>query len=280
MSPWRLGRRLALAGLAWFALGGGRGSAQAPPPGRVHEPVGPSTPAHPTREAGAPPKTAPSPVGSSAPVAPPVSRTVSPARLQVTQGSLGEAGDGALRVEVPRMRAVLPGAGGDEAELHFTWLGPTQGLVPLASGELRQQVGLKLRARDACNLVYVMWRIQPRAGLVVSVKRNEGQQASSECGAGGYRNVRPRFRASLPALVEGKAHRLAARLRGDALEVRVDGVPVWRGVLGPDAAGLAGPVGVRTDNGRFLLRLEVPEHAKPPEAGGSAASTALPTSRE
>ena len=35
----------------------------------------------------------------------------------------------------------------------------------------------KLRAEDACNLVYVMWRIEPQSRLVVSVKRNPGQHA-------------------------------------------------------------------------------------------------------
>ena len=155
MSRWRAGPPLALAGLAWFALGGGRGAAEAPPPGRASSAIKPAFTAHPPADAGASGAT-PSPVGSPAPRASPAPRTVSPPRLQVTQGSLEEASDGALRVEVPRMRAVLPGSGGDEAELHFSWLGPTEGLVPLASGELRQQVGLKLRAQDACNLVYVM----------------------------------------------------------------------------------------------------------------------------
>ena len=30
--------------------------------------------------------------------------------------------------------------------------------------DARRQVGLKLRARDGCNVVYVMWRIEPKAG--------------------------------------------------------------------------------------------------------------------
>ena len=41
-------------------------------------------------------------------------------------------------------------------------------------GELRRQFGLKLRAQDACNLVYVMWRIEPASKLVVSIKCRTG----------------------------------------------------------------------------------------------------------
>jgi hypothetical protein len=56
------------------------------------------------------------------------------------------------------------------AEAHFTYLGSTGNEARLGSGELRRQFGLKLRAEDACNLVYAMWRIEPESKLVVSVK--------------------------------------------------------------------------------------------------------------
>jgi hypothetical protein len=57
-----------------------------------------------------------------------------------------------------------------------------------------------LRAEDACNLVYLMWRIEPESRLVVSVKRNPGQHASAECGNRGYQNVKPRYSAPIPSL--------------------------------------------------------------------------------
>jgi hypothetical protein len=52
-------------------------------------------------------------------------------------------------------------------EARLTYLGHTRDVARLGSGAMREQFGLKLRAHDACNLVYAMWRIgglpEPRA---------------------------------------------------------------------------------------------------------------------
>jgi len=195
-------------------------------------------------------------------------------RMKVTQGKLESLPNGRLVIEEPKVRAVANSGPSREAlgiqalrgqalsasearvaELRFTYLGATREQKPLASGELRRQVGLKLRARDGCNVVYVMWRIEPKPGLVVSVKSNPGQHRSDDCGNGGYQTVKPRTKARLPELAPGDSHTLRAELQGAVLKVRVDGESVWEGTLPAEALSFDGPVGLRTDNGRFQVEL-------------------------
>ncbi|RKH00643.1 hypothetical protein D7V97_30020 [Corallococcus sp. CA053C] len=189
-------------------------------------------------------------------------------QLTVTQGDaqevLGSVPDG-LRfgIEGPRLRAVAPETTGDDVGLRFTWLGATDPVLPLASGKLREQVGLKLRAKDGCNVIYAMWRIAPSAGIVVNFKRNPDDHRSGECGGHGYTTVRPRFMEPLDPLVPGQAHVLRARIAADVLTVFVDGKRVWEGLLPADALTLEGPVGMRTDNARVRFQLLVPQAGGP-----------------
>jgi hypothetical protein len=176
-------------------------------------------------------------------------------QLQVTQGSLSEGAGGRLAVEASKVRAVAPGLEATAAELRFKYLGPTRVQKALASGESRQQLGLKLRAQDGCNVVYVMWRMGPKAGLHVSVKSNPKDHTSTECGNEGYTQVRGRRERPVPKLVPGASHTLYAEWEGKALRVQVDGVLAWEGTLPPEAFAFEGPVGLRTDNGRFELEL-------------------------
>ncbi len=190
-------------------------------------------------------------------------------RMKATQGKLEPVPGGRLRIEEPKVRAVVSTGEGPKtralmagvreearvAELRFTYLGATREQKPLQSGELRRQVGLKLRARDGCNVVYVMWRLAPKAGLVVSMKHNPGMSRSDDCGNGGYRTVKPRSKGTVPRLEPGGSHNLRAELQGTELKVRVDGEIVWEGVLPAEALTFDGPVGLRTDNGRFDVEL-------------------------
>lgn len=178
-----------------------------------------------------------------------------PSGLRATEGALKAEENGQVRVETPKMRAVASGTTGPVTELRFTYLGPTEEQKALASGEMRRQLGLKLRARDGCNVVYVMWRLEPKPGLVVSLKYNPGQSTSAECGNRGYTTVRPERHASVPELKPGDPHVLRAELDGRALRVRVDGASVWEGELPAEALTFDGPPGVRTDNARVDLRL-------------------------
>jgi hypothetical protein len=177
------------------------------------------------------------------------------ARWCVTLGRVDAAADGRARVTAAKMRAVVPRSDGNAAELLFVYRGPSDDAAPLASGEMRRQIGIKLRAEDGCNLVYVMWRLEPKARIVVSLKRNAGQRAHRECGTRGYRNLTPGDGIATPPLVPGDTHSLAAEMIGAQLRVRADGAIVWQGEVGADAAALRGAAGIRTDNGKFDVEL-------------------------
>jgi hypothetical protein len=160
-----------------------------------------------------------------------------------------------FRINVPMLRAWVGQHPRSAVEVEFIYLGPSAALAPLASGELRRQIGLELRARDGCNLLYVMWRIEPEQRLVVSLKSNPGQQRHAECGDRGYLALEPDADEPLPALIAGEPHVLRASLSGEQLEVWVDGRSRWRGRLPRAAASLQGPVGLRSDNARFDVRV-------------------------
>ncbi len=173
-------------------------------------------------------------------------------RLCVTKGA---ASIGATVTE-PTMRAVALGSSGDAASLTFVFRGDTATSRELASGESRRQLGLKLRAQDGCNLLYVMWRLDPKPSLAVSLKRNPGKRTHRECGANGYTRLKPTRDATLapiPALTPGASHTLRAELAGNDLLAWIDDQLVWRGPLPPAARDLTGPAGLRSDNVSFDL---------------------------
>jgi hypothetical protein len=187
----------------------------------------------------------------SAPRTFPVSR----GSLCVTEGEIGTGPNDNLAVDAEKMRAYINSWTSQTVEADFTYVGPTAKESALGSGEIRRQFGLKLRAQDACNLVYAMWRIEPESKLVVSIKRNSGQTRSSECGNRGYQNIKPRHASPVPALHPGDRHVLRAAMDGDDLSVYVDNREVWEGSLGPGAEGLSGALGIRSDNARLLFSL-------------------------
>lgn len=175
--------------------------------------------------------------------------------LCVTEGSVQETTPGNLDIDNPRTRAVLDSKTPQTAELFFRYMGPTTVLVPLESGVVRTEIGLKLRAQDACNLVYVMWRILPVSQIVVSIKSNPGEQTSAQCQNRGYHNVTPQKSISVSALKAGSAHSLRAEITGTELTVNADGQLAWQGVLDSSAFKFDGPVGFRSDNGQFDAQL-------------------------
>jgi hypothetical protein len=208
--------------------------------------------------------------------APPASGLAAVAREQlcVTEGSITPAGAAYWwSVDTPKMRAYVNGSTTALLEARFIYLGSTGNEARLGSGELRRQLGLKLRAQDACNLVYAMWRIEPQSKLVVSVKRNPGQHTSAECGNRGYRNIKPRHSAPVPALSIGAEHTLRGELSGEQMRVFVDNALVWDGSVAPDALDLDGPVGVRSDNARLNLALRAGLPLKGPPAQMPACRT-------
>jgi hypothetical protein len=172
----------------------------------------------------------------------------------VTEGRIGEASGASLLIEDSKTRAVLGWEAAPAAEISFHYLGPTREQAALGSGAVRTQIGLKLRAQDGCNLLYVMWRILPESRVVVSVKSNPGQRTHAECQNRGYRNLRGSFEDSVPAVEAGSAHSLRAELSGESLTARADGRVVWEGRLDKSAFQFDGPLGFRTDNGKFALQ--------------------------
>jgi hypothetical protein len=187
------------------------------------------------------------------------------AHLCITKGAIEEAAGSRMEVNVPEMRAVVAYPTEQVAEAKLTYLGPTSTDKPLGSGEIRRQFGLKLRAQNGCNLVYAMWRIEPKPGLVVSVKRNPGMSTHAQCGTQGYHNIKPAHASAVPRLKEEEDHTLRARMTGSNLHVFIDGRTVWEGDVGSKALAFDGPVGIRTDNGRFkfeLLAVEAAGHGK------------------
>jgi hypothetical protein len=174
--------------------------------------------------------------------------------LCVTNGTVSMLPGGRLAVDTPSSRAVVGAAAKNTAdqvaEIHFHYLGPTPNNKPLASGELRRQIGLKLRAEDTCNLLYVMWHIEPDATVAVSIKRNAGMHTHEQCRAGGYVNFKPLKHMDLP-IRPGQTHTLRAELHGNDLTVTADGKVAWQGTLGNELLSSGGPPGFRTDNARF-----------------------------
>lgn len=153
----------------------------------------------------------------------------------------------------PTVRAYARGAGGDAAELSMIYRGETDEQRSLASGPARRQLGLKLRAKDGCNVVYVMWRLDPKPKIEVSVKLNPGAKAHEQCGADGYTKIKPTKSERVPVLAVGDRHQLRAAISGDDLTAWIDDKVVWRGRLPSAARTLEGPAGLRSDNLAFDL---------------------------
>ncbi len=161
------------------------------------------------------------------------------------------------------MRAVVASGPARTVEARLRYLGPTKEVKRLASGELRRQFGFKLRAANTCNVVYVMWHIEPDTRIAASVKSNPGMATHAQCDAHGYRNLKPSQQSPVPVLRPREWHRLRASLAGETLSVSLDGATVWQGTIGAEGMSFDGPVGMRSDNGRFEVEL----YQSAPEGG-------------
>ena len=172
-------------------------------------------------------------------------------QLCVTNGAVSTLPEGRLSIDTPSSRGVVRVATAQTAEIRFRYLGRSKESKPLASGELRRQIGLKLKAQDTCNLLYAMWHIEPDSRIAVSIKQNPNKHTHEECGARGYMNIKARRSVELPKILPGESHTLHAELQGEELMIMADGRVVWEGTLGSGITEIDGPVGFRTDNARF-----------------------------
>jgi hypothetical protein len=176
--------------------------------------------------------------------------------LHVESGVI-EVGPDDLALRSSTVRATLGAKPRSALELSFLFRGDSAETAPLASGELRQQLGIKLRAQNTCNVVYVMWHIAPSTGIHVSVKSNPGQSQHAECVDNGYLQLSPSFTRAVAPIEAGQPRSLEARIEGTTLRVSVDGSVVWDGPLPATAFEFDGPVGLRSDNGDFDVGLRV-----------------------
>jgi hypothetical protein len=168
----------------------------------------------------------------------------------VKEGLCVTKGNAAIGTKItePTVRAVVRGTAGDAAELTFVFHGDSDTVRELANGKPRRQLGLKLRAENGCNLLYVMWRLDPKPEIEVSIKHNPGMRTHKDCGAGGYTKVKPTSHEPPPDLELGAKHVLRAQIAGDELSAWIDDKLVWRGTLPESARELRGPAGMRSDN--------------------------------
>lgn len=186
-------------------------------------------------------------------------QTIRAGNLDVISGAVVAAGPSTLQTTSDEMRAVVRDHGhhAARARLTFRFLGNTTATKALGSGLVRRQLGLKLRAADPCNLLYVMWRTYPDRVIEISRKSNPGEHTSAQCGNAGYSDL-----AVIPASAGAHGrHRLEADTRritngSLVLAVYADGGLVRRLTLPPSiAAALDGPIGVRSDNGQYRFTL-------------------------
>ncbi len=199
----------------------------------------------------------------SVPAAAPAWTPVPQRALDVTSGAIETLPSGQLLTRGGEMRAVQRDHGrhARSARLRFRYRGPSDETIPLGSGQVRRQVGIKLRADDPCNLLYVMWREFPEHAIVVSVKRNPGQSTSAQCGNRGYTDVARVALGTSPSVADHATHLLVARTRPHpdgtmGLVVVADGrTVVQRRIAAALAGTLRGPIGVRSDNGVYRFSL-------------------------
>ncbi|HWZ96144.1 MAG TPA: hypothetical protein VN025_00105 [Candidatus Dormibacteraeota bacterium] len=174
--------------------------------------------------------------------------------FDVSDGKIEKAASDRLMVASKEMRATLKKISpSQKVTLKFTYLGPSSEVSHLGSGEVRHQFGIKLKAQDTCNLVYVMWNFDTQK-IAVSVKLNPGQRTHQECLDHGYiNNIKPRIAAPPPALHVDEPHTLYAELEGTELTVKADDKIVWQGTLVPVVLQFKGPVGIRSDNAHVVF---------------------------
>jgi hypothetical protein len=210
----------------------------------------------------APPK-APALVPAPAkPAGPPPFSFVPPAHVCVTAGKVTPVAANRINADVGGLRGVIAESKADVAEIAFTYNGPSSKTTPLASGEVRRQVGLKLRAMNTCNVIYIMWHIEPKPQIAVSVKYNPGMTLHSECGPNGYINLKPASGTQPPPIVAGSAHKMRAEIVDSKLRITADSVVAWEAPLPAEAFTLVGGPGLRSDNANFDFEYAIPGGTK------------------
>ena len=170
------------------------------------------------------------------------------AQLVVTNGKILPLS--IYEVETPSSRADILDHNPNNLELTVKYLGPTTVKSPNADGSIQEQVGMKLRSQDNCNLVYVMRRINPNPSVSVSIKSNPG--VSTTCGDKGYLMVK-----SIPVLPPALNSTFVISAQFDKddeiMTLKLDGRVLWMGDVPSVNKGTAG---VRTDNAKIQFSIK------------------------
>jgi hypothetical protein len=185
--------------------------------------------------------------------------------LCVTEGTITALPAHRLLVTDPNVHATMNRETPQDIEAHFVYLGPSDDSDTPSSGQNHHRFGFELFAQDACNLAYVMWRLEPESNISVFVKSNSEQHIHAECGRRGTITIEPEHRLPLPPVRAGEriSHTLHAEITGSRLLVFADGTLVWRGALPSEILRTHGPVGIHCDNAKLEIMLTV----APPVAG-------------
>lgn len=174
--------------------------------------------------------------------------------FEVSDGKIDKAVGNRFIVDSKEMRLTLKKRSpSQKVTVNFTYFGPTKEVSHLGNGEVRHQFGIKLKAQDMCNLVYVMWNFDTQR-IAVSVKLNPGQRTHEECLDRGYVNdIKPRVLVRPPIVQVDQPHILYADLEGQELIVKADGGMVWQGTLVPVVQNFTDSVGLRSDNAHVVF---------------------------
>ncbi|MBI6115869.1 FG-GAP repeat domain-containing protein [Salegentibacter maritimus] len=190
--------------------------------------------------------------------------------LNVTSGTVTEGNNNLLSTSTPVTRAEIDNDRVQSfySKINFRYNGPSDADIPLTDGTMRRQIGLKLRSKNTCNVLYVMWWLEPYENIAVSIKSNPGMVYHSQCVDGGYTSLYADTSANsfppVSSMSDGEFHELGAQLIpiadsdpngsiGDdfQLVVCVDGYEVWRKAIYNLPQDISGASGIRTDNGNF-----------------------------
>ncbi len=186
-------------------------------------------------------------------------------QLKVTTGKreVRQTASGFLSLDTAKTRAQLKAGLQRHVVLQFRYRGQTPDPEPNRSGKIVEQIGVKLRTLNTCNVLYVMWRITQPEGIAVKLKRNPGLSQHKDCGANGYIPIAPSSQMPLAVTAtDQRTHRLNVMMEDlDGavwISVQVDGHIVWTGEVSQRLLeGIVGPAGFRTDNGSFIFKMFV-----------------------
>jgi hypothetical protein len=187
-------------------------------------------------------------------------------QLKVTTGKreVQQTASGFLSLDTAKTRAQLKAGLQRHVLLQFRYRGRTPDPEPNQYGEIVEQIGMKLRTLNTCNVLYVMWRITQPEGIVVKLKRNPGLSQHKDCGSNGYIPIAPSSQMPLAVTAsDQRTHRLNVWMEDQdgvvQISVQVDGELVWTGEVSQRLLeGIDGPAGFRTDNGSFIFKMFVP----------------------